>query len=67
MLWPCRGRAWRNGKAVRLGGVYEPALVKKNIERGARLVTVMSDRNFMLQGMRSGIRELSAQLDPAVV
>lgn len=59
--------ARRNGKAVRLGGVYDPALVQKNIERGARLVTVMSDWNFMLQGMRSGIQSLRGRLDPAIV
>lgn len=59
--------ARRNGKAVRLGGVYDPALVQKNIEGGARLVTVMSDWNFMLQGMRSGIQSLRGRLDPAII
>jgi 2-keto-3-deoxy-L-rhamnonate aldolase RhmA len=49
--------ARRNGKAVRLGGIYERRLLKRSIELGSRLVTLGNDFGFVLQGMRRKMAE----------
>lgn len=43
----------RHGKLIRLGGVYEPHLLRKTVELGSRMVMLGNDFGFMLQAMKS--------------
>lgn len=54
--------ARKHGKAVRLGGEYDPAMVVRNIELGARMVTVTGDERVLLGGMRSSLENVKGRL-----
>lgn len=49
----------RNGKAVRLGGLYDSAFLLRTIELGSRMVTVTGDTRVLIQGMRSSLKSIS--------
>lgn len=55
--------ARKYGKAVRLGGIYEPRLLKRSIELGSRMVTLGDDFGFMLAGMREKFTETTGSID----
>lgn len=54
----------RHGKAVRIGGIYEPRLVLRSIEIGSRMLMLGTDFSFMLKGMRSSLADMTAAIDP---
>jgi 2-keto-3-deoxy-L-rhamnonate aldolase RhmA len=51
----------RNGKAVRLGGIYSPQFLQRTIELGSRLVTVTGDTRLLVTGMRSALGDIQAR------
>ncbi|MCB0627272.1 MAG: hypothetical protein KDC43_25990 [Saprospiraceae bacterium] len=55
--------ARRHGKAIRLGGEYDPAMVARNIELGARMVTVTGDERVLLNGMKSSVNEIKLRIN----
>jgi 2-keto-3-deoxy-L-rhamnonate aldolase RhmA len=56
--------AKRHSKAVRLGGVYDFASMQRNIELGARLVTITSDLKLLMNGMRSSLADFRSRIAP---
>ena len=57
----------RNGVAVRLGGSFDPAFLKRTVEAGARMVSVSSDLRFLLEIMRSRVADISSALPAELV
>jgi len=48
----------RHGKAVRLGGIYDPQFLQRTIELGSRFITVTGDTRLLVNGMRSSLAEV---------
>jgi 2-keto-3-deoxy-L-rhamnonate aldolase RhmA len=58
--------ARKNGKSLRIGGIFEPQLVKRSIKMGSRMVMLGHDFGFMLQSMRGKIGDIKKLLDPSL-
>ena len=56
----------KNGKHLRIGGIFEPQLVKRSIEIGSRMIMLGHDFGFMQQAMRGKMGELKKLLDPSL-
>jgi 4-hydroxy-2-oxoheptanedioate aldolase len=55
--------ARKNGKYLRIGGIFDPQLIKRSIEIGSRMIMLGHDSGFMQQAMRARIGDMRKLLD----
>jgi 2-keto-3-deoxy-L-rhamnonate aldolase RhmA len=55
--------ARKNGRYLRIGGVFDPRLIQRSIEIGSRMVMLGHDSGFMHQAMRARIGKMKKLLD----
>lgn len=51
--------AHKNGKYVHIGGIYDPALIRKQVTLGCQMIQAGQDNAFIVQGARAALGRLS--------